>query len=187
MWGQMVLRSSSISHSAATELHIRKATLDDVQQINNCNRRNLPENYENEFIANHILTWPHLSYVVEFDNNIAGYALGKVDKVDIRDNRFQHHMLGETKAVFVGHITSIAVEESFRRNGVALELMRTIHNQMCLIPNLQSINLLCRESNNAAIQHYTKRHGFRCKYKLKGFYSDGEDCWFMEWQRSRKI
>lgn len=183
--------SSSVSHSTATPqpgLHIRKATLHDVQQINNCNRRNLPENYSNEFISNHISTWPLFSHVVECENNIAGYALGKVDKLESRENNFLQLGLFEgTKIVYIGHITSIAIEEPFRRSGVAAALMKTIHKQMSLIPNLQSINLLVRVSNAAAIQHYSKRHGYTCKHRLKQYYADGEDGWFMEWKRGAGV
>lgn len=187
----MPRKSSSISHSTTIsqpELLIRKATLHDVQQINNCNRRNLPENYTNEFISNHISTWPLLSHVVEFEKNVAGYALGKVDKVEIRENKlFRPGLFRDNiQIVCVGHITSIAIEESFRRTGLASALMKTIHKQMCLIPNLQSINLLVRVTNIAAIQHYTNLHGYKCKHKLNAYYADGEDGWLMEWKRDKE-
>lgn len=179
--------SSSTSQSTAIafpELHIRQATLDDVQKINNCNRRNLPENYSNSFIASQITNWPLLSHVVEFENNIAGYALGKIDEVKIQHNdSLEQRLFGDTQIVYAGHITSIAIEEPFRRSGLGSELMKTVHKQMCLIPNLVSINLLVRISNTAAIQHYSKLHGYTCKYKLNAYYADGEDCWFMEWKR----
>lgn len=172
------------------EYQIRQATICDVQQISNCNRRNLPENYDNAYIANQILSWPLLSYVVEVEENIAGYVLGRID-VSSGSNGF-HHLFRDTSGYYTspkdavsGHIISIAVEESFRRHGMAAELMTTIHKEMCTIPHLQSINLLCRVSNVGAIQHYTKVHGYECKRRLETYYADGEDGWFMEWRRTQ--
>lgn len=167
------------------EFHIRRATLNDVQQIINCNQRNLPENYENEFIAKHILNWPMLSYVVEFDDrNIGGYALGKIEDpkrneiISILPQLWGQQCSSEFE--LVGHILSIAVEEPFRRSGIGAVLLRKIHQHMCKVPNLKSVNLLCRVSNSAAVQHYSKVHGYACKHKLHNFYPDGEDGWFME-------
>ncbi len=180
--------------SSIPEYHIRRALLSDIQKISNCNRRNLPENYGNAYIANHILTWPNLSYVVEAEGNIAGYVMGKIE-VSGGGTLLQRicglhpsniGSVGGTpldEPVVSGHITSIAVEKSFRRSGIATELMNLIHNEMCSYPSLQSINLLCRVSNVAAIKHYSQVHGYICKRKLATYYSDGEDGWFMERRR----
>ena len=185
--------TNDIKHPTLNEYLIRRATLRDVQKINNCNRRNLPENYENAFIANQILTWPSLSYVVEVDeDNIAGYALGKIEVDDSRSLHQQFHESvtggpGETdnikERIVSGHITSIAVEECFRRSGIGAALMLKMHKEMCQVSNLKSINLLCRVSNVAAIHHYSKVHGYICKRKLSRYYADGEDAWFMEWSK----
>ena len=121
---------------------------------------------------------------MEFDNNIAGYALGKIETLERRDeNARQEGIAGVTQNECTGHITSIAVEKTFRRSGIATDLMRIMHKEMCSVPSLQSINLLCRVSNIAAIQHYKIQHGYTCKFILKAYYADGEDGWFMEWER----
>lgn len=130
--------------------------------------------------------------MVEADDNVAGYVMGKIEVSGGGGNflqricGFRPASVGEApveEPVVTGHITSIAVEKHFRRSGVATELMNTIHNEMCSYPALQSINLLCRVSNVAAIQHYSKVHGYICTRKLTTYYSDGEDGWFMERRR----
>lgn len=161
--------------------HIRHATLEDIQNIKGCNHRNLPERYESNLLATHVLRWPLFSLVVEYDKNIIGYALGKIN----RDASIviPHELIFHTSERYSGHIYSIAIEEPFRRSGIATALMNSVHKELLQVPNLQSINLICRASNTAAIRHYTNRHGYVCKHKLHQYYSDGEDGLFMEWSK----
>ena len=179
----VLCNNSSVAQRVNKTVVLRRATVNDAQQIRNCNCRNLPENYELDFIKKQILAWPYYSHVVEVDKNIAGYVLGKVDRVHVRrNNSLREYLYAQPVIGHVGHITSIAIEEPFRRSGIAAALVRITHERMCELPNLRSINLLCRVSNEAAIQHYTKLHGYLCKHRLPAYYSDGEDGWFMEWQ-----
>lgn len=92
---------------------IRRATVDDLMNMQHCNLMCLPENYQMKYYFYHALTWPQLSYVAEDDTGkIVGYVLAKMEEDP-----------GETPH---GHITSLAVLRSHRRLGVAYKLMRQV-------------------------------------------------------------
>ena len=52
--------------------------MEDMMSIQTCNLWCLPENYSFKYYYYHILSWPHLSFVAEFDGKIVGYALTKL-------------------------------------------------------------------------------------------------------------
>ena len=60
-------------------VNIRRATLYDIQKMQNCNIWCLPENYQNRYYFYHYMSWQHLLYVAEdHTGDIVGYVLAKL-------------------------------------------------------------------------------------------------------------
>lgn len=58
---------------------IRRATPEDLLDMQICNLSNLPENYQLKYYMYHIFSWPHILYVAESrPGKIAGYVLAKL-------------------------------------------------------------------------------------------------------------
>lgn len=59
---------------------IRKAEVQDLPLIQNCNLWCLPENYTFKYYFYHYLSWPHLLFVAEDQTSkkIVGYVLAKM-------------------------------------------------------------------------------------------------------------
>ncbi len=51
-------------------VNIRRATVDDLYEMQNCNLFCLPENYQMKYYMYHILSWPQLLYVAEDYNKV---------------------------------------------------------------------------------------------------------------------
>lgn len=95
---------------------IRKATVDDLLAMQECNLFCLPENYQMKYYFYHILSWPQLLYVAEdYNGKIVGYVLAKMEE----DSSECH-----------GHITSLAVLRTHRKLGLATKLMIAAQNAM---------------------------------------------------------
>jgi peptide alpha-N-acetyltransferase len=94
-------------------MNIRRATIQDLFAMQNCNLSCLPENYQMKYYMYHILSWPQLLYVAEDrPGHIVGYVLSKMEEDSV--NSESPH----------GHITSLAVLRSHRKLGLAKELMQ---------------------------------------------------------------
>ena len=52
--------------------------MEDLTSLQNTNLWCLPENYSFKYYYYHILYWPHLSFVAEYDGKIVGYVMGKL-------------------------------------------------------------------------------------------------------------
>mmetsp|Transcript_18296 Transcript_18296/g.25442 ORF Transcript_18296/g.25442 Transcript_18296/m.25442 type:complete len:137 (-) Transcript_18296:248-658(-) len=127
-------------------VNIRKATIDDLLEMQNCNLFCLPENYQMKYYLYHILSWPQLLYVAEdYNKKIVGYVLAKME-----DNSKPLH----------GHITSLAVLRSHRKLGLATKLMRTAQSEMETVFRAEYVSLHVRKSNTAAYHLYTKTLGY---------------------------
>ena len=108
------------------------------------------------FYYYHILTWPDLSWVAENEEGkIVGYVLGKMYFASIlRDS-----CSNEDDAT-MGQITSVAVNRSYRRLGLANKLMRQSQIKMVEVYNCKTCALQVRESNYAARHMYQDVLGF---------------------------
>lgn len=131
---------------------IRNTKFSDINQIDNLNRKCLPENYTKDFwIQKFNESKPH-SFVAIFSGQIVGYIF--------TDNNF---------------IISLAVDEKFRSKGIAKELTKHCLN------TLKSIKLQVRISNASAINLYNF-FGFTIKKTIKSYYiSPDEDGYVMKW------
>jgi hypothetical protein len=67
------------SRAAHTMVSIRRAKVDDLWGMQQCNVSCLPENYQMKYFMYHILSWPELLYVGEdYNGKIVGYVLAKM-------------------------------------------------------------------------------------------------------------
>ncbi|EKG06719.1 N-acetyltransferase complex ARD1 subunit, putative [Trypanosoma cruzi] len=149
-------------------MQIRRATMEDMYQMQHCNLRCLPENYNLRYYFYHILSWPQLLYVQEdYNRNIVGYVLAKMEDE-------------EKPANIHGHITSIAVLRTHRRLGIASRVMRASMKEMEKEYDANYCSLHVRKTNDAALHLYQETLGFRCANVEKGYYVDEEDAFHMK-------
>jgi len=102
-------------------MDIRVLHPSDIPHVQHTNLTNLPENYFLKYYLYHALSWPTLSYVAvdiskprrsPYDPpKIVGYVLAKMEEEP-------------TDGVQHGHITSLSVNRTHRRLGLADKLMR---------------------------------------------------------------
>jgi ribosomal protein S18 acetylase RimI-like enzyme len=172
---------------------IRRATVEDLQAMQNANLHNLPENYSMKYYLYHLLSWPEASFVavstdVDVDDGqeeeyietkadvqytgtrekVVGYVLGKMADDDDED-KTPH-----------GHITSLSVMRSYRRMGIAEKLMRECLYVLCETFQAEYVSLHVRESNRAALHLYRDTLTFEVLSVEKGYYQDGEDAYYMK-------
>lgn len=173
---------------------IRRATVSDLQAMQNANLHNLPENYSMKYYLYHLLSWPEASFVAvstDFEleeqdeesihdtkaniqyvgpnEKIVGYVLGKMADDDSEEDKTPH-----------GHITSLSVMRSYRRMGIAEKLMRQCLFTLCETFKGEYVSLHVRESNRAALHLYRDTLEFEVLSVEKSYYQDGEDAYYMK-------
>jgi len=146
-------------------VNIRRATVEDLLEMQACNLACLPENYQMKYYFYHILSWPQLLYVAEDQSKkIVGYVLAKME---------------EDAAESHGHITSLAVLRSHRKLGLATRLMRAAEHDMVECFDAEYVSLHVRKSNRAAFHLYSETLQFRVHDEEKKYYADDEDAYDM--------
>lgn len=175
---------------------IRLATIADVQGMQNANLHNLPENYQLKYYMYHILSWPEASYVAtttdgpsneEEDQNsytkdvkgdpsyvnknekIVGYVLAKMEDDPDAEDKTPH-----------GHVTSLSVMRTYRRQGIAEKLMRQALYSLTETFKAEYVSLHVRKSNRAALHLYRDTLQFEVLSIEKSYYADGEDAYSMK-------
>ncbi|XP_055971999.1 N-alpha-acetyltransferase 11-like [Sorex fumeus] len=148
-------------------MNIRSAGPDDLLNMQHCNLLCLPENYQMKYYFYHGLSWPQLSYVAEDeDGRIVGYILAKMEE----DPEDAPH----------GHITSLAVQRTHRRLGLAQKLMEQASRAMVENFGARYVSLHVRKSNRAALHLYSSTLGFQVSEVESKYYADGEDAFAMK-------
>ncbi|KAH3666436.1 hypothetical protein WICMUC_005704 [Wickerhamomyces mucosus] len=176
---------------------IRRATINDVQAMQNANLHNLPENYQLKYYMYHILSWPQASFVAtttegpkeldeieteaELQNikadpsyiskgeKIVGYVLGKMEDDPEAADKTPH-----------GHVTSLSVMRTYRRQGIAEKLMRQALFALSETFKAEYVSLHVRKSNRAALHLYRDTLKFEVLSIEKSYYQDGEDAYSMK-------
>jgi peptide alpha-N-acetyltransferase len=149
-------------------MQVRRATMRDVMDMQQCNLKCLPENYNLRYYHYHICSWPHTIYVCEdINGTICGYVLGKMD--DEEDPKKKH-----------GHITSLATLRSHRKLGVASRVMEATHTDMKESYDAHFCSLHVRRTNAAARHLYQESLGYRTNDVDEGYYLDNEDAFHMK-------
>lgn len=79
-----------------------------------------------------------------------------------------------------GHITSLAVLRTYRKCGIATQLMRQAHARMQEAFGSHYCSLHVRYTNRAAFHLYSETLGYKIDDIEKGYYADGEDAYSMK-------
>ena len=135
-------------------------------QLQACNLMCLPENYQFRYYMYHQLLWPQLLHVAEnHKGKVVGYVLSKMEE----DAEIPH-----------GHITSLAVEKTNRKCGLATKMMRLAHARQEESFDSQFCQLHVRYTNRAAFHLYANTLKYTINDVEKGYYADGEDAYSMK-------
>jgi len=178
--------SSSGSKVMTNGYTIRFVELKDIDQVDECNRNNLPENYNDIFYQNQITKWPDLSIIAENDHNeVMGYALGRIESVPLRPSSYGSssssiYQQNTAVSTYYGHVASIAINEKYRGLGLACGLMTKLHQQFMEKYQIDTITLYCRVTNQAAINLYSNKLNYKCVNIFPNYYQDGEDACYMK-------
>ena len=148
---------------------IRRANVQDLVAMQDANLHCLPENYQMRYYFYHVLSWPQLLYVAEdHKRRVVGYVLAKRDD--------------EEKGLPHGHITSLAVMRSHRKQGLASKLMRCAQRAMQEAFEADHVSLHVRESNFGAFHLYNTTLKYQIRSVEQKYYADGEDAYDMKKQ-----
>lgn len=173
---------------------IRLAKISDAQGMQNANLHNLPENYQLKYYMYHLLSWPEASYVatttdgpsdddseeytkdvkgdpsyVNKNEKIVGYVLAKMEDDPDAEDKTPH-----------GHVTSLSVMRTYRRQGIAEKLMRQALYALTETFKAEYVSLHVRKSNRAALHLYRDTLQFEVLSIEKSYYADGEDAYSMK-------
>ena len=117
----------------------------------------------------HYLSWPQLVWVAEdFSGRIVGYVLAKMEEQEDDATAPKH-----------GHITSLSVLRTYRKRGIATQLMRRSQMEMAEVFDAEFVSLHVRKSNRAAFHLYNTTLQYEIHEIEKGYYADGEDAYDM--------
>ena len=133
------------------------------------NLNSLPEHYTEYFFESILKELPEAFIVAEFEGNIIGYVMCKVE--------FGFSNFRKLGFVKKGHVVSIAILEEHRGKKVGTILMEEAMNGL-VARRTEEMYLEVRVSNSAAIKMYEKLN-FKVKSRLKSYYRDGEDAYLM--------
>ena len=134
-------------------LTIERALASDVRAIHTLEQRCFPAPWRREFFESEIINDNRFNLVARREGVIIGYLFAMW---------FEDEM----------HINKIAVDETVRRQGVALALMQRC-TAFAVEHGVTSISLEVRRSNDEAQQFYSFL-GFEAEYIRKAYYPDGE-------------
>jgi len=159
-----------------------------------CNLECLPENYNSQFYCSHLRQWPELAVIAEdvselpqdqagfslssFPNvepKIVAYVLGKIETRPVV--KYGNADYSKEQVETLGHVTSLAVQDGFRRLGLAQAMMSQLHHHL-QHQGIKHCGLHVRTSNEAACRLY-QRDGYDIAQVIPSYYQDGEDAFFM--------
>ena len=135
------------------ELEILPATPDDVDAVHRIESASFPAPWRREYYAAEVVAPGRYNIVAKIDGVLVGYL-------------FAMWIFDEM------HVNKIAVEEQYRRRGIAHELMKRCFS-FAEQHEITSISLEVRQSNHTAQQFYRFLH-FETSYIRKRYYPDGE-------------
>ena len=148
---------------------LRRCCVDDLKSVIDINEKTLPEHYTEYFFESLLREIPEAFIVAEFQNEIVGYIMCKLE--------FGFSNFRKLGFVKKGHVVSISLLENHRGKDIGKALMIEGINGVVARKG-DEIYLEVRTSNLPAISLYEKL-GFQTKSILKSYYRDGEDASLM--------
>ncbi|WP_297073919.1 ribosomal protein S18-alanine N-acetyltransferase [Thermococcus sp.] len=148
---------------------IRPAKLFDISEVMRIERETFREAYPRGIFLVFLENNPDTFLVAEYNGKVIGYVMAYL-RPDLE-----------------GHIMSIAVDKYYRGNGIGSALLTEAIERL-IARGARYIGLEVRVSNENAIRLY-ERFGFKKVKRIIGYYSDGEDAYYMllpaeEWRGS---
>ncbi|KAL7558324.1 hypothetical protein ACA910_019354 [Epithemia clementina (nom. ined.)] len=125
------------------------------------------------------------------ESQIVAYVIGKVEEHVLEDEeswRDRQDCWGQSHGFLspptfrtekLGHVTSLAVLEPYRRRGLAHALMEQLHHHMVSYYGVKSVGLHVRQSNLPAERLY-RAFGYHAAERIPSYYQDGEDAYMMK-------
>ena len=141
-------------------IEVKRCSIDIINVVEDLERRIFrpSEVYTRGFLEWLCENCSQSSYVAVKDGVYVGYIITCIDRP------------GQ------GHVVSVGVLPGYRGMGIGMMLMCS---SICRLRGVvESIVLEVRVSNEVAINLYRKL-GFRIHHRIPGYYSDGEDAYFM--------
>lgn len=154
----------------SSEYVIRGFQRTDLERVMDINVKCLPENYSSLFYLDLYERYPETFLTAVVDDQIQGYVMCRIER-----------SLSKLKALHftrLCHVVSVAVMPSYRRRGIATDLMEAAMAKAHSTYGASEIFLEVRISNLPALNLYGKM-GFTKTRRLVGYYMNGEDAWEM--------
>ena len=148
---------------------IRKCAIEDLDGVIEVNERELPEDYPYFFYKSILDNFPECFLVAQNKHGkIIAYIMWRVEKAP---------SVNSLKYINKGHLVSVAVSESYKRKGIAKELLS---DSMVAIKKykIHEYVLEVRVSNYTAIRLYEK-FDFKIESIKNNYYRDGENAYFL--------
>jgi ribosomal protein S18 acetylase RimI-like enzyme len=142
------------------------------------------ENYDHRKHGLPFSAFPGGGQAASQQSTVVAYVLGKVEEQRIEaipDEEDFNYWPGRPyfKTQEYGHVTSLAVLDDYRRQGLARQLMEQLHHQLKVHYSRASyVGLHVRQSNEAATGLYG-RFGYIQEERIPTYYQDGEDGYYM--------
>lgn len=143
-------------------IHIRDIRPEDLRSVYEIAQDSFKDPYPLRLLRHIRDTNPEGFLVAEIGGEIVGYLIGVLRWGDI------------------GHILAIAVDESYRREGVGSALMINVLDRLKR-KGASRVKLEVRASNELAQKFYDKM-GFESREMVPAYYSDGEAAISMEYR-----
>ena len=141
------------------EIIIRPMRIDDLDRVYKLEMKLFPNPWPKSFFKNDLRSQDTVAFVVEYKGSMIGYSLSTF-----------------VNAGF--HITNIAVDEKYQRQGVASKLIRKLEN-IAIENGCHYVYLEVRTNNTVAIGLY-KSLGYDILFKRRYYYIDGDDAYVMD-------
>ncbi|WP_297489198.1 ribosomal protein S18-alanine N-acetyltransferase [Thermococcus sp.] len=138
---------------------IRPAKIFDISDVMRIERESFREAYPRGIFLLFLENNPDTFLVAEYAGRIIGYIMAYM-RPDLE-----------------GHIMSIAVDPNYRGKGIGSALLTEAIERL-IKRGARYVGLEVRTSNTRAIKLY-ERFGFRKVKRIMGYYSDGEDAYYM--------
>eukprot|EP01134_Creolimax_fragrantissima_P004832 CFRG4832T1 len=139
---------------------VRRFVCDDMFRFNTVNLDPLTETYNLGFYLQYLAVWPNYFSACESSTGeLMGYVMGKAE--------------GEGEE-WHGHVTCLTVTPTYRRLGLANQMMNLLERVSENIYDGYFVDLFVRKSNEVAIDMY-KKLGYTVYRRVLGYYSASID------------
>jgi ribosomal-protein-alanine N-acetyltransferase len=145
----------------ALAVEIEPMKLEDIEDVHRIERQVYPTPWSIAVFRTEVARRQHNIYLVaKYEDQVIGYIC-------------LFHVFDE------GHITNVAVDPKYQRQGIGTRLLLTAINKAITV-GVRYVTLEVRESNLIA-QHLYRKFGFRLTGRRQGYYSDTKEDALVFW------